>query len=152
MSSLAVIRSTYCQRCPQKCSPWLDGTINLEDRALACPIGRWGSEPTDVQRSLYKPIWQPQNTPQKPLRPTRKKGPGDSLAAILKKIGFKSTSSCACNAHAERMNKEGIEWCKNNVPLIASWLKEEANRKKIPAPTLAIEAAVRAILWLYKED
>lgn len=39
--SQARIRESYCKRCKTPCAARLDGSLNLEDPTIACPIGRW---------------------------------------------------------------------------------------------------------------
>ena len=34
--------------------------------------------------------------------------------------------SCACDAHALRMNVEGCDWCEENIDEIVGWMKDEA--------------------------
>ena len=59
-------------------------------------------------------------------------GPGSILASMFSMIGIKSTPTCSCRKHALEMNKNGIEWCEENIPTILGWLKEECNKRKIP--------------------
>jgi hypothetical protein len=59
-------------------------------------------------------------------------GPGSILSKMFYKIGIKSTPNCACKRHALNMNKNGIEWCEQNVDTIVGWLKIEAQNRKLP--------------------
>ena len=59
-------------------------------------------------------------------------GPGTILASMFSAIGIKSTPTCSCRRHALEMNKNGIEWCEENVSTICGWLKEECEKRKIP--------------------
>jgi hypothetical protein len=59
-------------------------------------------------------------------------GAGTELKKILASVGIRSTPNCSCNAKATAMNKNGIDWCKNNKDIILSWLQEEAVKRKLP--------------------
>jgi hypothetical protein len=59
-------------------------------------------------------------------------GVGTELKKILGFIGINSSPNCSCNAKAKMMNEKGVEWCKNNIDVIVSWLKEEASKRNLP--------------------
>ncbi len=59
-------------------------------------------------------------------------GAGTELKKMLESVGIRATPNCSCNAKATAMNKNGIEWCKNNKDTILSWLQEEAVKRKLP--------------------
>lgn len=59
-------------------------------------------------------------------------GPGTILHNMLKKIGIKADANCNCVSHAISMNKNGPEWCENNIDKILEWLKQESEKRKIP--------------------
>lgn len=59
-------------------------------------------------------------------------GPGTILASMFSAIGIKSSPTCSCRRHALEMNKNGIEWCEENIDTICSWLKEECEKRRIP--------------------
>jgi hypothetical protein len=59
-------------------------------------------------------------------------GPGTILASMFSAIGIKSSPTCSCRRHALEMNKNGIEWCEENVSTICGWLQEECKKRKIP--------------------
>jgi len=59
-------------------------------------------------------------------------GVGTELKKILGFIGITSTPTCSCNAKAKIMNEKGVEWCKNNIDVVVSWLKEEASKRNLP--------------------
>ena len=56
----------------------------------------------------------------------------EELKKMLESVGIRATPNCSCNAKATAMNKNGIEWCKNNKDTILSWLQEEAVKRKLP--------------------
>lgn len=59
-------------------------------------------------------------------------GVGTELKKLLKLIGIVAAPGCSCNARAKLMNDNGIQWCKDNISTIVSWLKEEAEKRKLP--------------------
>jgi hypothetical protein len=87
-------------------------------------------------------------------------GPGTYLKKYLSKIGITSTPTCSCNAKAAHMDKAGIEWCETNIDTIVGWLREEAEKRKLPffdwpAKMLvqkAINSAKRAKITYEKEN
>ncbi len=71
MGSLAGIRESYCRRCPSKCAPFLERTLDLDDAALSCPIGRW-------QRADWREVTPPGER--------KKMGLGDLVEKLAKPI------------------------------------------------------------------
>lgn len=59
-------------------------------------------------------------------------GVGTELKKILAAFGIKSNNNCSCNEKAKLLNENGIEWAKQNVEEISSWLEEEAGKRKLP--------------------
>lgn len=59
-------------------------------------------------------------------------GPGSILAGMFSAIGIKAGPKCSCKRHALEMNKNGIEWCENNMDTICGWLEEECKARRIP--------------------
>lgn len=59
-------------------------------------------------------------------------GPGSFLKKYLGRIGITSTPNCSCNAKAKHMDTMGIEWCEQNLDIIVGWLKEEAEKRRLP--------------------
>ena len=58
-------------------------------------------------------------------------GPGHFLKQNLKKyLGIESTPNCSCNKRALMMDIQGPKWCRENIPMIVGWLKEEYERRK----------------------
>jgi hypothetical protein len=64
-------------------------------------------------------------------------GPGSQLKKFLSRIGITATPTCSCNAKARHMDAMGVDWCAQNVDLIVSWLKEEAQKRGLPFIDLA---------------
>ena len=59
-------------------------------------------------------------------------GVGTELKKLLSWINIKATENCDCNNKAKYLNEKGISWCKQNTETICVWLKEEADKRKIP--------------------
>lgn len=70
--------------------------------------------------------------PPKPLQEEDPTGPGTMLSGMLEKIGIKSSPTCSCKARARIMNAHGNDWCAENLDLITGWLREEAQKRKLP--------------------
>lgn len=69
--------------------------------------------------------------------------PGNELKAILLKFGLKPGPKCMCGKHMFTMNKNGVEWCRQNIPLIADWLRVEAERAKLPFNYFAAKILIK---------
>lgn len=59
----------------------------------------------------------------------RSYGPGQELTRILHRVGFRPLAGCKCSEHAKTMDKKGVQWCKDNLDTIVTWLEEEAQRR-----------------------
>lgn len=70
-------------------------------------------------------------------------GAGTELKALLGMVGIKSTPDCSCNKRAKIMDEKGVQWCKENVPEILSWLQEEARKRRLPFSRLAARKLVQ---------
>ena len=65
--------------------------------------------------------------------PTTITGPGTELASLLKMIGINpKEKGCSCKSHAKRMDKEGPQWCRDNIETILGWLQTESKKRKLP--------------------
>ena len=65
--------------------------------------------------------------------PTKTTGPGTELANLLNMIGINSKEKgCQCKSHARRMDREGPQWCRDNIETILGWLQKEAKKRKLP--------------------
>jgi hypothetical protein len=84
--------------------------------------------------------------PPKTLEEQDPTGPGTFLSKTLEKIGIKSSPTCSCKARALRMNEMGNDWCDENIETIVGWLREEAEKRKLPfidmAGTLLVKRAI----------
>lgn len=59
-------------------------------------------------------------------------GVGTALKSLLSKIGIVATPNCSCNYRAAEMDRLGLKWCQENRETILGWLKEEADKRKLP--------------------
>lgn len=59
-------------------------------------------------------------------------GPGTELKKLLKLIGITATPNCSCNQKAVMMNNWGADVCEQKIDTIVDWLKEEADKRKLP--------------------
>lgn len=75
-------------------------------------------------------------------------GPGTELKKMLSKIGIKASPTCSCNARAQAMDTNGIEWCKANTDTIVGWLREEATKRGLPFIDLAGKIIVKRAISL----
>ena len=96
----------------------------------------------DFNREV-KEMPQPQPQPKKKT----KGGAGTELTKLLKFFGIEATEKgCKCKSRAAKMDKNGIEWCSNNIEKICDWLQEESKKRKLPfLRTAARVIVLRAI-------
>ena len=60
-------------------------------------------------------------------------GPGTELSKLLKMIGISpKEKGCQCKSHAKRMDREGPQWCRENIEKILGWLQTESKKRKLP--------------------
>lgn len=70
-------------------------------------------------------------------------GPGTELKALLKTIGITSTPNCSCNKKAAIMDRNGCDWCEENIDKIDSWLAEEAKKRSLPYTSIIGKTLIR---------
>ena len=64
---------------------------------------------------------------------TKTAGPGTELASLLRMLGINAKEKgCSCKSHARRMDREGPQWCRDNIETILGWLQTEAKKRKLP--------------------
>lgn len=61
---------------------------------------------------------------------TPRGGAGTELKKLLAGWGI-TASSCSCEAHAEEMDRRGVDWCAAHVHVILAWLRAEAAKRWI---------------------
>ena len=77
-------------------------------------------------------------------------GVGTELSRIFSWFWFQADAGCNCKHYANEMNKNGIEWCKNNLPTIMGWVKEGAAKQGIDFGKIQETGAKMAILLAIK--
>jgi len=76
-------------------------------------------------------------------QPVNLSGPGTELKKLLSKLGLKPAPNCKCNTRMLVMNQMGIDWCKQHIDTIVGWLKEEADRAKLPFTKIGAKIIVK---------
>ena len=72
-------------------------------------------------------------------------GPGTELSKLLKLIGINAKEKgCKCKSHSARMDREGPQWCRDNIETILGWLQAEAQKRKLPF----VKAAAKQVVLL----
>ena len=56
-------------------------------------------------------------------------GAGTELKKLLAAFGVTEKVGCSCAARAKEMDKNGTEWCRQNVEEIAGWMLEAAKQR-----------------------
>lgn len=79
-------------------------------------------------------------------------GVGSKLSRMLQGLGLKSIPGCKCKQLARSMDEAGIEWCEAHIPEIIGWLREEAERRKMPFEDFAGEILVRRAIKLARRS
>ncbi|MFO1433547.1 MAG: TlpA disulfide reductase family protein [Candidatus Competibacteraceae bacterium] len=69
-------------------------------------------------------------------------GPGTELKKLLARFGMQTTPDCPCNDRVILMDRNGCDWCAQNIDTIIGWLREEANRRGL----VFIEPAARVLV------
>lgn len=88
--------------------------------------------------------------PPKPPQKAVGHGPGTELKKLLSRVGIRATPTCACNRRANQMDAaEAREpgWCEAHLDTIVGWLREEAEKRRLPfvdaAGRLLVRRAIR---------
>jgi hypothetical protein len=84
---------------------------------------------------------RPRTKPEPPPPPPR--GAGTAMKGMLKRIGITSSPTCRCNARARDMDAKGLQWVRDNIETVSGWLKEEADKRKLPYVDLAGKTLIR---------
>jgi len=121
------------------------------DEVRACIVSQDGDQITvDETHPAYprepKPGFVPPQATAAPQPPAPTHGPGVELKKLLKLIGITATPNCSCNARARRMDVEEARepgWCEAHLDEIVGWLREEAEKRKLPFLDVAGRVLVR---------
>lgn len=73
--------------------------------------------------------------------------PGQELKKLLRKIGIVASPNCECNKRAKFMDTQGVQWCEDNIDTIVEWLKEEAEKRKLPFVQFAAKILVKKAIY-----
>jgi hypothetical protein len=84
---------------------------------------------------------RPRVKPEPPPAPPR--GSGTAMKGMLKRIGITSSPTCRCNARARDMDAKGLQWVRDNIDTVSGWLREEADKRKLPYVDLAGKTLIR---------
>ena len=91
----------------------------------------------------YKDAWK--------YAPTQHQdGVGTELAKIFAWFWYHEKPGCKCKHYATEMNKNGIEWCRNNIPTILEWIHEGAKSQGVSMGIIKDLGAKAAILMAIK--
>lgn len=134
------------------CITKIDGDYVLVDTEhMAYPAAKKTPAEIEAQaqkvKEHYAGLKKPQFTPTQPRGRTGY-GPGTELKKMLSKIGIKASPTCSCNARAQVMDDNGVEWCKANTTTIVGWLREEATKRGLPFIDLAGRIIVKRAISL----
>lgn len=90
-------------------------------------------------RQRYKDAWK--------YAPTQhQSGVGTELSKIFSWFWYYEKPGCKCKHYASEMNKNGIEWCRNNLPTIVEWVQEGAKSQGVSMGAIKTLGAKAAIL------
>lgn len=57
---------------------------------------------------------------------------GTELKKLFSRLGFQERKNCGCAKHASQMDRNGCDWCEQNIDRIAGWIKYECKKRGIP--------------------
>ena len=83
---------------------------------------------------------------------TERVGVGTHVHRLLAAWGFTPTAGCFCEDRVAEMDRQGPQWCCENLEVITDWLVEEARdcaalgvlARIVPGPT---RVAVQRLVW-----
>jgi hypothetical protein len=120
------------------------------DEVLPCVVSQDGDEWTiDVEHSAYPRVPKAGHEPQPAQPAVHPSGctAGAELKKLLAKVGITATPDCSCNARAAEMDRQGCDWCEENVDTIVGWLREQAQARGLPfldaAGRMLVRRAIR---------
>ncbi len=70
-------------------------------------------------------------------------GAGTELKNLIAKFGLKPASNCKCAQHIREMDTSGVEWCASNIDTITEWLREEAQRARLPFTEISAKLLIK---------
>jgi len=80
-------------------------------------------------------------------------GAGTELKRLLGLFFLRPNDDCNCEARAALMDREGPEWCRQNIGMILDWLEEAAGDRRRPFSRRGARVLVwRAIVLAEKRE
>jgi hypothetical protein len=161
MSHVRCLFSHLVERCKERgydihnvmpCITKIDGDyIVVDTEHMAYPAANRSAKEIEAQAQKVKEHYaaaakRRMQAPPMPL--IAGQGPGTELKKMLAKIGITATPTCSCNARAQTMDTNGIQWCKDNTDTIVSWLREEATKRGLPFVDFAGKIIVKRAISL----
>ncbi len=70
-------------------------------------------------------------------------GAGTELKNLIAKFGLKPGLNCKCGQHIREMDQNGVEWCEQNISTVTEWLREEAQRAKLPFTEIGAKLLIK---------
>ncbi len=70
-------------------------------------------------------------------------GAGTELKNLIAKFGLRPGLNCKCGQHIREMDSNGVEWCEQNIETITSWLREEAERARLPFTEIGAKLLIK---------
>ncbi len=70
-------------------------------------------------------------------------GAGTELKNLIARFGLKPGLNCKCGQHIREMDTKGVEWCAENIATITHWLREEAQRAKLPFTEIGAKLLIK---------
>jgi hypothetical protein len=142
---------SFLSRCKQRGYSFEDCaacivSITVDETHPAYPAALPASDVTQhLIESIQKKIAN-KTTGKEPQLEHQSRGPGTELKKLLAKIGIVATQNCSCNSRARRMDEEEAKepgWCEAHLDEIVGWLREEAEKRKLPFVDMAGRLLVR---------
>lgn len=129
----AVGQSCQCSAGPDACRACLETDnprgLNRVTASLATAGAREIGQAAQVA-AQYREVLRGGPVSEPP--PCPPDGPGTELHGLLKTVGLDYEPGCKCEQTACEMNRQGPEWCEQNLELIVGRMKHEANRRRLP--------------------
>ena len=79
-------------------------------------------------------------------------GVGYHLKRLLARILLLGRAGCGCNAHAAEMDRNGPDWCADNIDMIVGWMRAEAKKRKLPFSVRGARLLVRVAIRNARRD
>ena len=74
------------------------------------------------------------------------------MKKLLAIIGIHATPTCPCIKHMKEMDRNGPEWCRQNIETIVDWMAKEAEKRKLPFLRTAGKRLVKIAIWKFERQ